>query len=209
MHHAEYIIYFIWNIGQPSRTNRRMKLFTLSLISICATSEYWNCCVKQTSENNIYENLSILALINGDFTKNLYMAPALRVLRRSCFEFVFLNSVIFSEIAYIDSRVLSLCSLAKISQILCLCSLASKSEGLRNLEKAKLNKSFSETSGWVEFAHMSSFRSGWKSLTPPGWDTNPSQVGSQQMMVLLYLPRKDGKLNRRISADVIVYNLLY
>ena len=37
--------------------------------------------------------------------------------------------------------------------------------------------------------------SGWESLTPPGWDTNPSQVSSQQMMVLIYLPWKDGKLS--------------
>ena len=36
---------------------------------------------------------------------------------------------------------------------------------------------------------------GWESLTPPGWDTNPSQVSSQQMLVLIYLPRKDGKLS--------------
>ena len=33
----------------------------------------------------------------------------------------------------------------------------------------------------------------WKSLTPPGRDTNPSQVSSQQMLVLIYLPRKDGE----------------
>ena len=37
--------------------------------------------------------------------------------------------------------------------------------------------------------------SGWGSLTPPGQDTNPSQVSSQQMLVLIYLPRKDGKLS--------------
>ena len=37
--------------------------------------------------------------------------------------------------------------------------------------------------------------SGCESLTPPGWDTNPSQVSSQQMLVLIYLPWKDGKLN--------------
>ena len=37
--------------------------------------------------------------------------------------------------------------------------------------------------------------SGWESLTPPGWDTNTSQVSSQQTLVLIYLPRKDGKLS--------------
>ena len=35
--------------------------------------------------------------------------------------------------------------------------------------------------------------SGWESLTPPGRDTNPSQVSSQQTLVFIYLPRKDGK----------------
>ena len=33
------------------------------------------------------------------------------------------------------------------------------------------------------------------SLIPPGWDTNPSQVSSQQKLVLIYLPPKDGKLS--------------
>ena len=33
-------------------------------------------------------------------------------------------------------------------------------------------------------------------LTPPGRNTNPSQVSSQQMLVLIYLPRKDGKLSQ-------------
>ena len=37
--------------------------------------------------------------------------------------------------------------------------------------------------------------SGWESLTPPGRDTNPSQVSSQQTLVLIYLPREDGKLS--------------
>ena len=37
--------------------------------------------------------------------------------------------------------------------------------------------------------------SGWESLTPPGWDTIPSQVSSQQTLVLIYLPRKDRKLS--------------
>ena len=32
-------------------------------------------------------------------------------------------------------------------------------------------------------------------MTLPGWDTNPSQVSSQQSLVLIYLPRKDGKLS--------------
>ena len=31
-------------------------------------------------------------------------------------------------------------------------------------------------------------------MTSPGLDTNPSQVSSQQTLVLIYLPRKDGKL---------------
>ena len=35
--------------------------------------------------------------------------------------------------------------------------------------------------------------SGWESLTPTGWDINPSQVSSQQTLVFFYLPRKDGK----------------
>ena len=35
--------------------------------------------------------------------------------------------------------------------------------------------------------------SGWEPLTPPVRDTNPSQVSSQQTLVLIYLPRKDGK----------------
>ena len=49
--------------------------------------------------------------------------------------------------------------------------------------------------------------SGWESLTPSGWDTNPSQVSSQQMLVLIYLPRKDGlggkggHTNIQISAE--------
>ena len=37
--------------------------------------------------------------------------------------------------------------------------------------------------------------SGWESLTPPGQNTNPLQVSSQQMLVLIYLPWKDGKLS--------------
>ena len=32
-------------------------------------------------------------------------------------------------------------------------------------------------------------------LTPPGRDTNPSQVSSQQTLVLIYLPQKDGKMS--------------
>ena len=31
--------------------------------------------------------------------------------------------------------------------------------------------------------------------SPPGWDTNPTQVSSQQTLVLIYLLRKDGKLS--------------
>mgnify|MGYP001793086993 CR=1 FL=1 len=34
-----------------------------------------------------------------------------------------------------------------------------------------------------------------ESLTPPGWETNPSQVSSQQMLVLIYVTQKDGKLS--------------
>ena len=34
-----------------------------------------------------------------------------------------------------------------------------------------------------------------ESLTPPERDTNLSQVSPQQMLVLIYLPRKDGKLS--------------
>ena len=34
-----------------------------------------------------------------------------------------------------------------------------------------------------------------ESLTSPGQNTNPSQVSSQQMQVLIHLPRKDGKLS--------------
>ena len=37
--------------------------------------------------------------------------------------------------------------------------------------------------------------SGWGPLTPHGRDTNPTQVSSQQMLVLIYLPWKDGKLS--------------
>ena len=33
------------------------------------------------------------------------------------------------------------------------------------------------------------------SLTLHGWDTNPPQVSSQQRLVLICLPRKDGKLS--------------
>ena len=33
------------------------------------------------------------------------------------------------------------------------------------------------------------------SLTLPGWDANPSQVSNQQMLVLIYLPRKNEKLD--------------
>ena len=38
-------------------------------------------------------------------------------------------------------------------------------------------------------------KSGWESLCPPGRDTNPSQVSSQQTLVFVYLPWKDGKLS--------------
>ena len=32
-------------------------------------------------------------------------------------------------------------------------------------------------------------------MTPPGLDTNPSQVSFQKTLVLIFLPRKDGKLS--------------
>ena len=35
-----------------------------------------------------------------------------------------------------------------------------------------------------------------KSLLPTRWDTNPSQVSSQQTLVLMSPPRKDGKLSQ-------------
>ena len=35
----------------------------------------------------------------------------------------------------------------------------------------------------------------WETLTQPERDTNPSQVSSQQTLVLIYLPRKGGKLS--------------
>lgn len=35
----------------------------------------------------------------------------------------------------------------------------------------------------------------WESLTPPGRGTNPSQVSPEQTLVLIYQPRKDGKLS--------------
>ena len=54
----------------------------------------------------------------------------------------------------------------------------------------------------------------WQSLTPPGWDTNPLQVSSQQMLVLIYftyprrmvsmvrvsLGRREGHTTIQISA---------
>ena len=50
----------------------------------------------------------------------------------------------------------------------------------------------------------------WESLTPPERDTNPSQVSSQQVLVLIYLPwkdenwvslgRKEGRTNIQVSA---------
>ena len=55
--------------------------------------------------------------------------------------------------------------------------------------------------------------SGWESLTPLGWDTNPSQNSSQQMLVLTYctyprrmeswvgLDGKEGRTNIWISAE--------
>ena len=37
--------------------------------------------------------------------------------------------------------------------------------------------------------------SGCEPLTPPRWDTNPSQVGFQHTLVLIYPAGQDGKLN--------------
>ena len=59
------------------------------------------------------------------------------------------------------------------------------------------------------FPYTTLFRSRWESLTPPGWDTNPSQVSSQQMLVLISFPGrmeswvglggKEGRTNIQIS----------
>mgnify|MGYP001792951579 CR=1 FL=1 len=35
----------------------------------------------------------------------------------------------------------------------------------------------------------------WGSLSPPRRDTNPSQVSSQQTLIIIYRPRKDGKVS--------------
>ena len=48
---------------------------------------------------------------------------------------------------------------------------------------------------WGHLSPVSVVLSRWESLTPPGQDTNPSQVSFQQMLVLIYLPLKDGKLS--------------
>ena len=57
--------------------------------------------------------------------------------------------------------------------------------------------------------------SGWESLTPPGWDTNPSQVSSQQMLgwysftypgrmeSWVGLSGKEGRTNIRILAEPV------
>ena len=47
--------------------------------------------------------------------------------------------------------------------------------------------------GSLDSALISAFNSVLKAdenLTPPGWDTNPSKVSSQQMLVFFYLPHK-------------------
>ena len=54
--------------------------------------------------------------------------------------------------------------------------------------------------------------SGWEFLIPPGQKTNPSQVSSQQMLILIYLPRRmqswvrldgtEGHTNIQISAEL-------
>ena len=46
---------------------------------------------------------------------------------------------------------------------------------------------------------------GWEhlALTPPGWDTNPMQVSSQQTLVLIYLPRKDGKAELALAGKKV------
>ena len=49
----------------------------------------------------------------------------------------------------------------------------------------------------MELVLISGFCSikGMRVFDSPGWDTNPLQVSSQQTLVLIYLPRKDGKLS--------------
>ena len=49
---------------------------------------------------------------------------------------------------------------------------------------------------------------GLESLTPHGWNTNLSQVNSQQMMVLIYLPRieKEGKLSQLRRLKIRSHN---
>ena len=59
----------------------------------------------------------------------------------------------------------------------------------------------------MEPALISSFCSVKRLLTPPGWDTNPSQISSQQTLVLIYLSRKAelaqaGKKVTQISSNL-------
>ena len=42
----------------------------------------------------------------------------------------------------------------------------------------------------------------------PGWDTNPSQVSSQQMLVLIYLPQKDRKLSQLTQVEKKVAQII-
>ena len=67
----------------------------------------------------------------------------------------------------------------------------------RHSQKPSQSQILYEPSGpWSgRLSSVSVVLSGWESLTPPGRDTNPLQVSSQQMLVLIYLPRKDGKLS--------------
>ena len=62
---------------------------------------------------------------------------------------------------------------------------------------ASVSKKYQVPSGpWSQhLSPVSVVLSGWESLTPPGWDTNPSQVSFQQTLVLRYLPQKDRKLS--------------
>ena len=61
----------------------------------------------------------------------------------------------------------------------------------------ELNLNFYQPSGpWSRrLSPVSVVLSGWESLITPGRDTNPTQVSSQQTLVLIYLTRKDRKLS--------------
>ena len=50
-------------------------------------------------------------------------------------------------------------------------------------------------SAYFRFPLISGFCDRMKVFDSPGRDTNLSQASSQQTLVLIYLPRKDGKLS--------------